>query len=177
MGVMTGPTRSFVDAFHVLGSERFSDSRLHAGAAGCGRAGLVASAAHCLANQGLQRIRACSNDVSLDAGGGMLEVQMETWSPMVAMSGLQERMVQDVAVLREGDFEDEVLVKRPAAGHSPQAQCRLHRPPLRWRCGGSHGDAALRVCQTFSSPLLIFFGDCSLVGRMLSPRVRAAFLP
>ena len=53
------------------------------------------------------------SDVSLDTGGGMLEVQMETLSLPEAVSGLQERMVQDAAVLADGDFKDEVLVRRP----------------------------------------------------------------
>ena len=46
----------------------------------------------------------------------MMKVQLETLSLLEAMSGLQEQMVQDVSMLTEGDFEDEVLVRRPAAG-------------------------------------------------------------
>ena len=90
--------RIFVDAFQVLGGERCADSRLYAGKLRTStKSGLL-------------------SDISFDAGGGMLEVQMEAWSPLEAMSGLQERLVQDAAVLTDGDFEDEVLVRRPAAG-------------------------------------------------------------
>ena len=124
------------------------------------RAGLVASAARCLANQGLQRKSGLLSDVSLNTGGGMLEVQMET----------SQRMVQDVAVLTDGDFES---VER-FEGHLRWPQRWVPHAVLRrvswfWRfwC-----DAALRVCQTFS-PFPEIFDDCSLAGRMPYPLDRA----
>ena len=73
------------------------------------------------------------------------------------MSGLQKRMVQDVAVRTEGDIEDEVLVRRPvpkapateaaSLGLSRGAAVRGSLGYRGFRCG-----AAVRVCQTFSSP-------------------------
>ena len=59
--------------------------------------------ARCSANQGLQRNRSTADGGAVAPG---------------AMSGLQERMVQNVAVLTAGDFEDEALVRRPVAGSS-----------------------------------------------------------
>ena len=51
-GVIAGLIRSYADALRVLDGVSWE--------AGWGRAGLVASAASCSENQGLQRNRACS---------------------------------------------------------------------------------------------------------------------
>ena len=78
---------------------------------------------------------------------------MEALSSPGPMSGLQEWMVQDVAVRTEGDIEDEVLVRRPV----PKA------PATEAAALGLSGGAAVcgslgypgfwcGVCQTFSSP-------------------------
>ena len=116
MGVMAGLIPGFVDAFQVLDSERDMPTRVSTQA----RCRLWTYWSRRFSGTLLGKSRTSTEsgllgDISLDAGGGMLEVQMETWSPLEPMSGLQVRMLQEVAVLVDGDFEDEVLVRRRAA--------------------------------------------------------------
>ena len=104
------------------------------------------------------------SDVSLDAGGGMLEVQMETWSPLRddvwplradgAGRGSADRW--RLEVLERGRRRE----RDPAAGKVTSLSLSLGRNAGSvWRrCGGCHGfwrswcGAAVRVCQTFSAP-------------------------
>ena len=51
-----------------------------------------------------------------------------------AMSGLQERMVQVVAVRKDGDSEDEVLVMRLLVGASRHRHNDVSMEVLMWRC-------------------------------------------